>query len=92
MAESLEREELRGRAWNLGAGQLVSVLEIVQRLIAAAGADVEPDIQGSGVPEGEIDRQQLDSTAITTELGWSPKWSLDDGLAETYRWYQAALS
>lgn len=92
VAESLDREELRGRAWNMGAGQLVSVLEIVQRLIAATGSDVEPDIQGSGVPDGEIDRQQLDSTAITTELGWAPRWSLDDGLAETYRWYQSALA
>ncbi|MEA2347964.1 MAG: CDP-glucose 4,6-dehydratase [Thermoleophilaceae bacterium] len=92
VAESLEDDSLRGKAWNLGAGQLVSVLDIVQRLIAVTGADVEPDIQGSGVPDGEIDRQQLDSTAISEKLGWAPQWSLDDGLAETYRWYERVLS
>ena len=53
------------------------MLEVVQRLIAISGRDVEPDIQGTGVPHGEIDRQFLDSTAIREELGWTPKWDLD---------------
>jgi CDP-glucose 4,6-dehydratase len=87
VADSLAREELRGRAWNAGNGQPVAVKELVARLIAAAGSDVEPDIQGEGKPPGEIDRQWLDSTAIRGELGWEPSWALDDGLAETYRWY-----
>ena len=33
-------------------------------LIEVSGQDVEPDIQGTGVPHGEIDRQFLDPTAI----------------------------
>ena len=58
------------------------------RSIAASGRDVEPDIQGEGTPHGEIDRQYLDSSAITRELGWSPAWDLDRGLRETYAWYE----
>jgi CDP-glucose 4,6-dehydratase len=91
VADSLDSEANHGRAWNLGAGRRVSVLEMVQGLIAAAGSDLEPDIQGGGVPPGEIDRQQLDSTAIREELGWSPLWDLDKGLAATYEWYRSNL-
>ena len=92
VADSLAREELRGRAWNAGNGEPIAVRELVARLIAVAGADVEPAIEGEGKPAGEIDRQWLDSGAIRAELGWQPKWSLDDGLAETYRWYMQHLS
>jgi CDP-glucose 4,6-dehydratase len=92
IAASLDDKDNWGRAWNAGTGEPVSVRSLVERLIKVAGADVEPDIQGEGTPHGEIDRQFLDSTAIKTELGWQPRWSLDDGLAATWRWYGEAGS
>jgi CDP-glucose 4,6-dehydratase len=92
IAGSLDDKANWGKAWNAGTGEPVSVRELVERLIKVAGADVEPDIQGEGTPHGEIDRQFLDSTAIKTELGWQPSWTLDDGLAATWRWYGEAGS
>jgi CDP-glucose 4,6-dehydratase len=92
VAGSLDRPELRGRAWNAGSGEPLSVLEVVTRLIAISGRDLEPDIQGTGVPHGEIDRQYLDPTAIREELGWSPKWDLDRGLRAAWDWYERTLS
>ena len=92
VAESLTRSELMGRAWNAGAGEPISVLDLVRRLIAVSGQAVEPEIQGRGTPAGEIDRQYLDSSLIGRELGWSPRWSLERGLGETYAWYRAQLS
>ena len=91
IAASLDNEEMRGRAWNAGAGEPHSVSEIVGRLIAVSGRDVEPDVQGEGTPRGEIDRQFLDSSRIRDELGWEPRWSLDDGLRETWAWYERHL-
>jgi len=76
-----------GRPWNAGSGTPRSVLDVVRRLIAISGVDVEPVIGGTGVPHGEIDRQYLDSTAIQWELGWTPKWGFDDGLRATWDWY-----
>jgi CDP-glucose 4,6-dehydratase len=87
IAESLDDRANWGRAWNAGSGQPVSVRDLVERLVRVAGSDVQPDVQGQGTPHGEIDRQFLDSAAIKQELGWQPSWSLDDGLAATWRWY-----
>lgn len=92
LAESLDRPELRGRAWNAGSGTAVSVLEVVRTLSEVSGRDLQPDVQGAGTPEGEIDRQVLDATAITEQLGWKPTVDLESGLRETWRWYEANLS
>jgi CDP-glucose 4,6-dehydratase len=88
VAESLESPRFRGRAWNAGTGTPISVLELVKRLIGVAGKDVEPEIRGTGTSDVEVDRLQIDSTAIREELGWSPRWSLDEGLAKAYAWYE----
>jgi CDP-glucose 4,6-dehydratase len=92
VANSLDSAELRGRAWNASPGVAVSVLDVVVRLIAASGKELEPEIRGKGTPHAEADRLHIDSTAIREQLGWSPRWSMDEGLAETYRWYERHLS
>jgi CDP-glucose 4,6-dehydratase len=89
VSASLERPDMHGRAWNAGAGAPTPVLELVKRLIAVSGKDLEPEV-GSG--SGEVNRRALDSSAIRAELGWKPRWDLDRGLAETYAWYERHLS
>ena len=91
IARSLDDPAMHGRAWNAGAGRPYSVSEIVGRLIVVSGRDAEPDVQGKGTPHGEIDRQFLDSSRIRDELGWQPRWDLDDGLRETWAWYEQHL-
>jgi CDP-glucose 4,6-dehydratase len=92
VADSLDRPELRGRAWNAGAGSAIPVMELVKRIVAVSGRDVEPDVQGEGTPHGEIDRQYLDSTAIREELGWAPRWEIARGLEAAWAWYRDRLS
>jgi CDP-glucose 4,6-dehydratase len=91
VAASLDRPELRGRAWNAGCAAPVSVREVVERLIAVSGRHVEPDIKGEGTPRGEIDRQFLDSSPIREELGWNARFDLDRGLPITWEWYRRHL-
>jgi CDP-glucose 4,6-dehydratase len=67
------------------------VIEIVSTLLEVAGSDLEPDVRGVGTPNGEIDRQYLNSTLIGERLGWSASWGLSEGLAETIEWYQRVL-
>jgi CDP-glucose 4,6-dehydratase len=92
VASSLEDPPRRGRAWNVGLGTPVSVLELVRTLIAVSGRNVEPDVRGPAVPPGEIDRLYPDSTAIREQLGWFPRWDLESGLEASYRWYERYLA
>ena len=92
MGRSLDRPEMRGRAWNAGSGRGVSVLELVRTLTRVSGLDVEPDVRGKGTPEGEIAREVLDATAIRTELGWDARVELDEGLRRAWGWYEGHLA
>jgi nucleoside-diphosphate-sugar epimerase len=91
IADSLDSPQMHGRPWNAGSGTGVSVLDLVSTLSRVSGRDAAPDVQGEGAPHGEIDRQMLDATAIREELGWEPRYGLEEGLGETWRWYEARL-
>lgn len=91
VAAGLQDEGNHGLAFNAGAGRPWPVIEIVSTLLEVAGSDLEPDVRGVGTPNGEIDRQYLDSTLIGERLGWSARWGLSEGLAETIEWYQRVL-
>ncbi|MBI4898477.1 MAG: GDP-mannose 4,6-dehydratase [Actinobacteria bacterium] len=91
VAAGLQDTANHGLAFNAGAGRPWPVLEIVTTLLEVSGSGLEPDIQGVGIPDGEIDRQYLDSTLIGDRLGWSASWDLRDGLTETLAWYQRVL-
>jgi CDP-glucose 4,6-dehydratase len=91
IARSLDDPTLRGCAWNVGLGQGVSALQLVETMIRVSGRDVEPEIRGTSSPGGEIDRQYVDPTAIREELGWAPSFDIERGLEATYRWYESYL-
>ena len=90
VAASLDELAHAGRAWNVGSGEAPPVLDVVRRLVAASGVEVEPDVRGR--PRGVVDRAALDSSGIREALGWSPAWDLDRGLPVTYEWYRAHLA
>jgi CDP-glucose 4,6-dehydratase len=79
----------RGEAFNAGGGQPHRVLDVVAAICRLAGSSVEPQILGSGVPRGEIDRQWVEFSKLTELTGWEPQVSLEKGLALTVQWYRA---
>jgi CDP-glucose 4,6-dehydratase len=77
-----------GEAFNAGWGRSNSVREVVELICEVAGSDIEPDIRGTGNPDGEIDRQSLESTKIREVTGWRPRIDLREGLSRTLGWYR----
>jgi CDP-glucose 4,6-dehydratase len=88
IADALERDEVRGEAFNAGGGAPHPVREVVGLIARLAGAGVEPDVRGEGNPEGEIDRQYVDSAKIRAAVGWAPEVALEEGLRRTIDWYR----
>jgi CDP-glucose 4,6-dehydratase len=88
IADALERDEVRGEAFNAGGGRPYAVGELVEMIARLAGTDVEPRILGAGNPAGEIDRQYVDPTKIREVVGWKPRVDLEEGLRRTIDWYR----
>jgi CDP-glucose 4,6-dehydratase len=85
---ALEQGQGRGEAFNAGDGEPHRVLDVVRLICRLAGSSVEPEIRGTGVPEGEIDRQWVDPARLRELTGWRPRVGLEEGLERTIAWYR----
>ena len=88
IAGALGEGRAGGEAFNAGWGKPNSVREVVELVCELAGSDVEPDFQGEGNPDGEIDRQFLGADKIGEVTGWKPEVDLREGLSRTIEWYR----
>lgn len=88
IVDALDRDDVRGEAFNAGGGRSYPVGEVVALIAELARTGVEPDIRGTGNPEGEIDRQYVDPSKIRERLGWEPAVGLREGLERTLDWYR----
>jgi len=91
LAEAMEGGRHVGEAFNFGLDAPMSVLELVQAIIDRSGrADLEPLILNQA--RNEIQEQYLSSEKARRALGWQPRYSLDEGLQQTIRWYGEFLA
>ena len=91
MAAAVQSDDVRGEAFNFSPETQVTVIEIVraiQKLMQRA--DLEPEILDT--VKMEIRDQYLDSGKARRLLGWAPRYSLEQGLAETITWYKDYFS
>jgi CDP-glucose 4,6-dehydratase len=88
LADALDGNGAAGEAFNAGGGAPHAVRDVVARICALAGADVAPDVRGTGTPDGEIDRQYVDASKLRALTGWEPRVELDEGLRRTIAWYR----
>ncbi len=89
LAENLDKEEIKGNAFNFGTQTPVSVMDVVKEIINISGIYIKPRIEGKAT--NEIDRQYLCIEKVKKLLKWEPKYSLKQGLKETYEWYKENL-
>lgn len=90
LAEQVPHAEFVGQAFNFGNERPLSVLalvELIMRLMDKSA--LQPVILNQA--NHEIPNQYLDCTKARTRLGWTPRYSVEEGLDETIRWYQQYL-
>ena len=87
VAEKLaSNPNLAGEAFNFGLGMRLTVLELVEKILQMMGrTDLEPIVQNKA--SFEIREQYLSCEKAGTMLGWSPSYTLAEGLTETIDWY-----
>jgi GDP-L-fucose synthase len=75
--------------FNVGSGEEYSIEEIANKISSHVGFKGEI-LFNPQLPEG-IKKKSLDSTAIL-DLGWRPKFDLDEGLKITKNWLENNLN
>jgi CDP-glucose 4,6-dehydratase len=89
-AEALSRDEIVGQAFNFSPESRVTVIAITRLLLKLMDReDLEPVILDQVT--AEIKDQYLDASKARRLLNWTPRFTLEQGLAETIRWYRAFL-
>ena len=76
-------QRLDDRAFNIGTGSATSVVDLARVLLAVAGADVP--IEFAPRRAGELQDSCLSVDKARAVLGWSPRITLEQGLAGTYQ-------
>jgi CDP-glucose 4,6-dehydratase len=90
LAEKLADDRaLAGQAFNFSNEIQVPVRELVDRIIRAMGADLEPEVRNEA--KHEIKHQYLSAEKARRVLGWRPLFTLDEGLSRTIAWYDEFL-
>jgi CDP-glucose 4,6-dehydratase len=90
LAEALASSKgWRGEAFNFSNEIQVTVLEMVERILALMGSDLKPEIRNEAT--NEIRHQYLSAAKARQQLNWQPLFTLEEGLKRTIEWYRAFL-
>jgi CDP-glucose 4,6-dehydratase len=80
------RDDLAGEAFNFSTETPLSARAAVDKILAAMGSTLEPDIRDEA--RGEIKNQFLSAKKARAVLGWKPVYAVEDALARTIGWYR----
>jgi len=91
LAEAISQDPtLAGEAFNFSTESPLSVLQLVEMLQAATATELEPDIRATA--RHEIPHQYLSAAKARKMLGWQPRHTIEQAIADTVDWYRGFLS
>lgn len=85
IATVLEKGQV-GEVYNIGGNNEKANIEIVKLIISTLGKSTSLISYVKDRP-GHDRRYAIDNTKITSTLGWAPKYTFEEGMAETIKWY-----
>jgi UDP-glucose 4-epimerase len=86
-AGALQNPASHGRVFNLGSGRQTSINELADLALAGFGRTRrDHEVRYAPGRPGELRRVAADTTQARAALGWEPRVSFAEGLAETVRW------
>ena len=82
----IEKPKVSGKTniYNVGSGEAISIKVIIHLIGQVAGSAVQTQPKSSRKFDCEYNVLSIDK--IKSELGWSPKVKLEDGLKEVWEW------
>jgi len=80
---------LKGEAFNFSNELQITVKELVDRILRSMSSSLVPDVRNEA--QREIRLQYLSAEKARKQLGWTPLFTLEEGLARTVKWYREYL-
>ncbi|XP_057367808.1 UDP-glucose 4-epimerase-like isoform X2 [Daphnia carinata] len=80
----VEKDKLRYRTYNLGSGVGVSVIQLVETFGKVTGTTVTYELKPRR--EGDISAMYSNGERAKTELGWTPRFTLEQMCEDFWRW------
>ena len=91
LAERLaQTPSLAGCAFNFSNGAPLAVRDLVTLILRLMESPLRPRILNEA--RNEIAQQFLDASLARRELGWTPRFSVEEGLKQTISWYRDYLN
>ena len=84
----IARQGKSGETYHISTDRQVSVRALVEMICARLGAKFEDRVEMVGDRLGKDAAYRLDSTKIRSELGWTDRISLEDGIDQTIGWVE----
>jgi dTDP-glucose 4,6-dehydratase len=77
-----------GEIYNISAGNELSNIQVVKKILSLLNKTQDLITYVEDRPGHDL-RYSLDSSKITSELGWKSRYSFEDAIAQTVNWYVA---
>jgi UDP-glucose 4-epimerase len=84
-AASAPAGQCAGRTYNVAGGREVTILQLLDELQSILAVSAQP--RHVEARPGDVRRSRADCSAAATDLRWTPKIGLHEGLARTVAWF-----
>ncbi|HEY0022654.1 MAG TPA: NAD(P)-dependent oxidoreductase [Longimicrobium sp.] len=74
---------------NIGSGQPVTVAEVARKIAARMGRPELLELGALASPPGDPAALVPAVARLRGEVGWTPRWGLDEGLGDVIAWWRA---
>jgi CDP-glucose 4,6-dehydratase len=87
LAENVHKDNVKGQGFNFGSGEPIKIIDLVNKMLEISGkTHLKAEILNEA--KAEIPSQYLSAKKAKEILNWEPKYDINEGLKETYEWYQ----
>jgi len=87
--QALEKNgNMRGDIFNIGSGKQCSIINLVKKIVRAFGNNMTVGYKEDLCAGIESKHWVADTSKSFKELGWKPKFNLDEGLKKTIKWFK----
>lgn len=83
--------DVTDEVYNIATATETSLAELASALLVAMDSDLVPEHGPERAVNG-VARRLADITAAATDLGWTPRIGLEDGLRDLAAWWRAGIS